>query len=115
MLKSILITKIINKITCCRGTPKEYFEAKLLDIISYINRNLRNKDIMLHITDSSDIELWSKTASSKLGNLNFSVKDDYVSLTVEFIGGRKFLLGSFDPKTSSKSIADLFTPHLSTL
>lgn len=58
---------------CCRGTPQEIYEAKLLDILSFSNMKLAeaSSDRLIHMVSYSEIQVFSKSSGSKVGQLVF--------------------------------------------
>lgn len=120
MLKTTFLSNFLEscktKLSCCRGTPQENIEAKLLDVVSYINYYFdKNKSQrLLHITETS-LQLWSRQTSTLMGNLSFHAKNTDFELHYQGIDATKTNLGTFNPFKPSNRIASTIVNLLSGL
>lgn len=120
MLKNTFLFKLLEtcKITlgCCRGTPLENLDAKLPDIVSYVNYYFikNNAQKILHISDI-DLQLWSKQTGKKLGIITFYLKNQEFELQYTAMDSEKIVLCSFNPMKPSNRIAPILVKSLSDL
>lgn len=120
MLKNTFLSKLVKTckttLGCCRGTPLENLDAKLPDIVSYVNYYFikNNTQKILHISDV-DLQLWSKQTTKKLGVITFHLKDQEYELHYTPTDLEKRVLCSINPMKPSNRIAPILVKSLSDL
>ena len=117
MLKSTFLFKLLETcktmVGCCRGTPLENLEAKLPDIVSYINYYFSKHNIpkLINMSDT-DLQLWSRQTAAKLGIITFYSKELEFELHYTPVGAEKLVLGSFNPMKPRNRIAPILVKLL---
>ena len=118
MLKISFLSNLIETckeiMGCCRGTPLENLDSKLLDIVSYINYYFGKGDSSkLLIVTETGLQLWSKQTGKLVGNISFHANNREFEIHYTSVGGSKKTLGSFDPFKPSSKIAPIVVNLLS--
>ena len=115
-LSNLLETCKTTLLGCCRGTPLENLEAKLPDIVSYVNYFFtKNSTLKLVHMSATDLQLWSRQTGTKLGVITFYLKELAFELHYTPVGAEKIVLGSFNPMKPSNRIAPILVKLLSDL